>query len=196
MAATRSDAPAVELSRVVCTSHWHGPALNMVVEAAADERRRLAARFGLQDVVSLRGELSLEQDDDDLFRLRGRLVADVIQTCVVSLEPIRTHVDESFERSYSAAAKADATAEPIDAEGDDPPDPMIEGKIDVGEALAEELGLALDPYPRLPGATLKMATPGDTPRGPFDRLRELRVPSAGAANASPSPAAGRRQTRS
>lgn len=196
MAATRSKALAAELSRMVDTSHWHGPALSIVVETTVDERRRLAARFDLQDIVSLRGELCLEQDDDDLFRLSGRLVADVVQTCVVSLEPIRAHVDESFGRSYSAAAKADATDEPIDAEGDDPPDPIVEGKIDVGEALAEELGLALDPYPRLPGASLKMATPGDTPRGPFDRLRDLQAPPAGATNAPPSPAAGRRQTRS
>jgi uncharacterized metal-binding protein YceD (DUF177 family) len=195
MAATKSKTPTAELSRMVDTSHWQGQALKIRVEAAESERRRLAARFDLQDIVSLQGEASLERmDDDDRFRLRGRLVADVVQSCVVTLEPIRAQVNESFERRFSADADIAADGF-VDLEGDDPPDPLIGGKIDVGEVLAEELGLALDPYPRLPGASLDTAMAGEPLPGPFERLRKLRAETAGAADASPSPAAGRRQTR-
>jgi uncharacterized metal-binding protein YceD (DUF177 family) len=195
MAATKSKTPAAELSRVVDTSHWQGKALNIRVEASDDERRRLAARFDLRDIVSLRGQASLERiDDEDQFRLRGRLVADVVQACVVTLEPIRASVNESFERRFSAAAEP-AGDGLVDLEGDDPPDPLIGGKIDVGEVLAEELGLTLDPYPRLPGASLDMAASDEPAPGPFERLRKLRAETADAENSSPSPAANRRQTR-
>jgi len=103
-------------------------------------------------------------------------------------------VNESFERRFSAAAEP-AGDGLVDLEGDDPPDPLIGGKIDVGEVLAEELGLTLDPYPRLPGASLDMAMSDEAAPGPFERLRKLRAETADAENSSPSPAANRRQTR-
>jgi uncharacterized metal-binding protein YceD (DUF177 family) len=196
MAATKSKTLTVELSRMVDTSHWKGKPLNIRVEASEEERRLLAARFDLEDIVSLWGEASLDCiEDDDEFRLRGKLVAEVVQACVVTLNPIRTSVNESFERRFSAAAvPADDGLVNLDAE--DPPDPLIGGKIDVGEVLAEELGLALDPYPRLPGASLDMAAAGEPEEpSPFERLRALRDETADQENASPSPAAQRRPTR-
>lgn len=196
MAATRSKMHVAELSRVVDTTHWQGSPLNIEVDSSADERRRLAARFALQDIESLRGEARLERmDDDDEFRLRGRLVAEVVQTCVVTLEPIRARVDEEFERRFSSATEA-ADDGYLAVDGDDPPDPLVNGMIDVGEVMAEELGLALDPYPRLPGASLNIETKGESAPGPFDRLRKLRAEGTGASNASTPHAASRRPTRS
>lgn len=196
MAATKSKTLTVELSRMVNTSHWQGKALNIRVEASDDERRRLAARFDLEDILSLSSEASLDRlDDDDEFRLRGKLVAEVVQACVVTLSPIRTSVNETFERRFSAAAEP-AGDGLVDLDAEDPPDPLVDGMIDVGEVLAEELGLALDPYPRLPGASLDMAAADEPEPNPFERLRELREKTADNENASPSPAAHRRPTRS
>jgi uncharacterized metal-binding protein YceD (DUF177 family) len=196
MAAIKSKTLTVELSRVVDTSHWQGPALNIEVDASADECRRLAARFALRDIESLRGEARLERiDDEEGYRLCGRLVAHVVQACVVTLEPIRARVDEAFERRFSSTAEA-ASGGHVDVDGDDPPDPLVGGLIDVGEVIAEELGLALDPYPRLPGASLNIEMKDEPAPGPFERLRKLRAEGTGGAKTSPSPAASRRPTRS
>jgi uncharacterized metal-binding protein YceD (DUF177 family) len=52
-------------------------------------------------------------------------------------------------------------------ETDDPPDPIIAGRIDLGALVTEFLALSLDPYPRKPGVEFE-----DAPTAPDDRLEE------------------------
>ena len=94
-----------------------------------------------------------------MVKVSGTLHADVEQVCGVTVTPFLARVEESFERFYAtpATAAALATGElvdelEIDPLADDPPDPIIDGRIDIGELVAEELALAIDPFPRLPGA--------------------------------------------
>jgi uncharacterized metal-binding protein YceD (DUF177 family) len=113
----------------------------------------LAERFGVLAVDSLVGRASVwRQGESNVFLLRGRLRADVVQECVVTLEPLRSQVAEQFERSYSAVVEAADLEIEVDPSSDDPPDQLVDGAIDVGEAMAEQLALSLDPYPRKPGA--------------------------------------------
>jgi uncharacterized metal-binding protein YceD (DUF177 family) len=92
--------------------------------------------------------------------LRGWLEADVVQTCVISLEPAPARIRQRVERRYRALAGSDARRNHLQPHGMDEPadeeevEPVIAGAIDVGEAFAEELGLALDPYPRVADAAL------------------------------------------
>ncbi|MDB5401383.1 MAG: hypothetical protein JWQ55_3401, partial [Rhodopila sp.] len=50
--------------------------------------------------------------------------------------------------------------------------PFDANLIDLGEAAAEQLGLALDPYPRMPGVELPLAEDEPNPH-PFAALRRL-----------------------
>jgi hypothetical protein len=61
-------------------------------------------------------------------------------------------------------------------DGDDDPDDIETeaGIADLGEALAQQLSLALDPYPRTPGAELPDEYRADGASGPFAVLRKLR----------------------
>jgi uncharacterized metal-binding protein YceD (DUF177 family) len=113
--------------------------------APEEARAALAARFGLESIDRLEGALSVVRAGAGA-RASGRLVAEVVQSCVVSGEPVPAHVEEAL----------DLTFEPIVETGDEVElDPQaldvmpVEGDaIDLGEALAQALAVALDPYPR------------------------------------------------
>lgn len=126
------------------------------VAASADERAALARRFGLPAIESLTAELRLKRlPAGGGVRLRGRLVADVVQSCVVSLEPVPAHVEERFALVYAperASRHSEGGEIVLTIDEADPPEPIVDGVIDIGEAVAEHLALALDPFPRAPGA--------------------------------------------
>ena len=177
-----------EFSRRLLVEPW--PDEGMAVDVSADtaERRSLAERFDLLEVRALRGHGRLERHGAELV-LRGCLEAEVVQECVVSLEPVPARIRHPVERRYRLGGTGDATRARFDPHGtivlDDNEaevEPVIGRKIDVGEAFAEELGLALEPYPRAPGASaLESGALGsyvsvgseDRPSEPFAALRQL-----------------------
>jgi uncharacterized metal-binding protein YceD (DUF177 family) len=120
------------------------------ISADAEERRQLARRFGLLSLDRLEATVELRRHAGDVIRLTGRLAADVVQSCVVSLAPVPAHIEADFETSYSAAA-AESPEVDLDPLGEDAPEPLVGGGIDLGEAVAQQLAVALDPYPRAPG---------------------------------------------
>jgi uncharacterized metal-binding protein YceD (DUF177 family) len=87
--------------------------------------------------------------------VEGTLRAEVIQACVVTLDPVPARIEDSFVRTYTSKPSSVAEAEAVvDLDQEEPPEPIMGGAVDIGEAVAETLGLALDPYPRAPGAEL------------------------------------------
>jgi hypothetical protein len=62
------------------------------------------------------------------------------------------------------------------AEQPDPPDPIINGKIDVGSLASEFLALGLDAYPRKPGAQFQNpdGEPDDEKASPFAALARFK----------------------
>jgi uncharacterized metal-binding protein YceD (DUF177 family) len=117
--------------------------------ATPAECAALARRFDIPAVLDFAVALELEHERGGTIRCRGRLTAHVVQTCVVTLDPVEQAVEEAIDLRFLPPGR-----EP----SDDPEGPdEIEterGSIQVGEALAEQLSLALDPYPRAPGASL------------------------------------------
>lgn len=134
-----------------------GPDPRRAVEVVADtgERAALARRFELLALPSLAATLAIERTRGGRTVLvRGRIVARATQTCVVSLDPVETELDVPIERCFAPEAGPFdcATADPlVDPEALDVE--PLEGQIlDLGEVVAEELGLALDSYPHKAGA--------------------------------------------
>lgn len=133
--------------------------LPVVIEAAEPQRKALAAVHGLLSVEGYRAEMLVTAWKRNGVKISGRVVADITQSCVVTLEPVAAHIDEAVEGVFlpqdSKLARLDQDGEMLlDAEGPDSPEVFTGDTIDAG-ALAEELfGLALDPYPRRPGAAL------------------------------------------
>ncbi|MFC3225812.1 YceD family protein [Marinibaculum pumilum] len=134
------------------------PEDGLAVDLRADEAEcaAVARRLGLRRVAGLRLGGRLQRDYAiDGFRLAGELTAAVTQTCVVSLEPVEAEIRVPVQRAFVIAPPGEAVAEDgeIDPGAEDPPDAVPEGVAELGELATEELALALDPYPRKPGAT-------------------------------------------
>jgi uncharacterized metal-binding protein YceD (DUF177 family) len=134
-------------------------------EASAEECAALAQQDALAALRGLVVEAEAFRRGRDCLLLRGTVRALVTQTCVVTLEPFEAEVQESFEIEFAPQAVAEAAYEKamaeIEASKDkaaalaaqpDPPDPIIDGKVDLGAIAAEFLALGLDPHPRKPGA--------------------------------------------
>lgn len=180
-----------EFSRVIDTETLGDAVKTLKIEASPDERSRLAERFGLEGLDSFNAELSLTPEGGGrLFRLTGTFEADVTQTCVVTLEPLETRVTGVLDRLYDPAQpENDDVEEYFDAEADDPPEPALDGLIDVGEAAAEQLALELNPFPKKSGISLTEISIGpdtegaaqeggkalsEQPQGPFSILEKLK----------------------
>lgn len=139
-----------ELHRPLAVERVGQAGLDYVVEASQVECAALAHRMDLPAVLSLTCRFRLVQDLGGELLAHGHLIARVVQTCVVSLDDFTTAAEERFV----------VRCVPEGMESDDPdPEAMDEivfagGIIDLGEAAAEQLVLALDPYPRAPGAEL------------------------------------------
>jgi uncharacterized metal-binding protein YceD (DUF177 family) len=139
-------------------------------EAAPDERAALALRFDLVDLPSLEAEGEIFAfDHGRRARVEGIIRARVVQSCVVTLSPVPAIIEDSFVRTYAAAPIRSSAAEQevvLDLNAEDPPEILEGGVVDVGEAVAETLGLALDPYPRVAGVELADVTDAADPSAP------------------------------
>lgn len=142
------------------------------VQANEHERAVLALRFGLPAIDELTCSFDLRPEGHDRVAAQGLLTARIRQTCVATLEEFPATLVESFAVRFVPEGELSAS---LDIEAPDEV-PFAGGTIDLGEATAEQLGLALDPFPRKEDAE----DPGeeDQPKpGPFAKLAALRKPS-------------------
>ncbi|WEK44628.1 MAG: DUF177 domain-containing protein [Candidatus Sphingomonas colombiensis] len=145
------------------------------IAADADERRRLAGRFGLIAIDELAATFTIHHDATGI-RADGRVTATVTQPCAVTGDPLPATVDEKVALRFVAAG--DAAEEEVEL-GEDALDTIeIEGgAIDLGEAAAETMMLALDPFPRGPRAAEMLreaGVVGEDQTGPFSALASLK----------------------
>lgn len=126
----------------------------VALEANADERAALAQRFGLIAVHRLTATLELEARGDEVCAT-GTLRAEWVQSCAVSGEdlPMATKEDISLRFVPMARLEASEEDEEIELEEDQLDEIGYEGtSFDLGEAVAQSLALAIDPYATGPHA--------------------------------------------
>ena len=148
----------------------------------AQEAAALARFLGIVSVESLAFEGTVAPAGADGWVLGGRLSGAVVQSCVVTLEPVRETIAAEIERRYRPPEPGDR-AETVEIGPDDldAPEPLA-GDIDLAAVMVEALALALAPYPRLEGVEFRghvHAGPGVTPltdeaARPFAALAGLR----------------------
>lgn len=157
------------------------PQKGLPVLVEADERQRalLAEEHELLSVESYRAELLVAPWKRNGVKVSGRVEADITQACIVTLDPVPAHIDEPVEalflpeQSKLGREGFEGGGEIVlDADGPDSPETFSGDTIDVG-ALAEQFfGLAIDPYPRKPGASLD--TGGDDSGDESEFQKKLR----------------------
>ena len=153
------------------------------------ERRAIAEALDVPDCMDFRVRLTVRPRAGGRYSVTGKFDADIEQACVVTLEPIRSHLSESFAGEFYPAVDL-AEAAPSDAyfdpDGADEPMPVRDGLLDVGQLAYEHLALAVDPFPRRAdaepvaiergptgGPTIGSAEPGQP--NPFAALAKLKL---------------------
>lgn len=137
-----------EFSDIVAVEGLEKGPVRKDLAASEAECTALAGRFGLLSIVSLSAAVTLRRlPASPLVRVEGRLKADIAQRCILSLEPVADHIDVSFSEVFCPV-----DYQPRDElEADEIVDSFDDGGIDIGELVAQNLSLSLDPYPRAPG---------------------------------------------
>lgn len=157
-----------EVHRPVALDRIGPNGTSVLVEAAQAELPAVAARLGIPAMQALRCMFKLRRVGG-IIEASGELSARLTQVCVVSLDEFDGTVEDQFTIHFVPAGTEDDEPDP------DAPDqvPFEGSAIDLGEAAVEQLALALDPYPKRPGAALP-AEAQDGPQGAFAALLALR----------------------
>ena len=170
------------------------PEAGLHQKLVADEAQLTAMRDlgGLRDLTDVRAEFELRRVGRDRVHVAGRVTAQVGQTCVVTLEPLETVIDEPVdllfapEDQVAAIAKAMEEAAETEDEVPDPPEAIVNGTIDLGKLAADALFLGIDPYPRKPGAAFELPAAAVDPEDhPFAALKALKSPAKTPASKKP-----------
>ncbi|MEX2618117.1 MAG: DUF177 domain-containing protein [Alphaproteobacteria bacterium] len=142
-------------------------------------RAALARRFDLVSIDSLTADLVVRRiHGSPLLQVNGVFAADIVQNCVVTDEPVPAHIEEAVAVKFGPEEKLDKEVE-FDPNAEDPPEPFHGNAIELGEWLAQCLGVAIDPYPRAPGVVLECGTDesddaGTATHRPFEALLSRR----------------------
>ena len=154
--------------RLIAAEDVRPRGLTIAFEADAEERAALARRLDLVSLEALSAQLRFEPADEGegTIRVTGTIRAGLVQSCVVTLEPVPRTLSESISALY-APLPAEQSAQEVEvlAEGDEA-EPLPEDGIDVGGVVAEHLALLLDPYPRHPDAPADPLTYSASEDGP------------------------------
>ena len=165
-----------EFSRPVVLEQIGERELVRDIDATGEECAALAKRFGLVSLSRLTATVHLKWvRGRKLLKLTGAFEADVEQSCVVTLEPVQEHIAEALDILFERSAKpAESDERTVDVTSVEDAEPLPETELDIGEVVAEELALSLNPYPRKPDATFGEKEAAERTPSPFDVLARLK----------------------
>lgn len=165
---------------------------SVTIEPDAKQLEALAEHYDINAIKNLKADLNFKREQAGLIiHITGRFSADIEQTCVVTLEPMTTHIEEDFEAWYGdleqavSFTKAKQQKEslrqqgeaPVLAEKDDP-EPIENGKLDLGDIVMQFVSLSIDPFPQKEGVELgegevpEVKEPAPERANPFAKLQE------------------------
>lgn len=149
----------------------------LVLKPDADARRRLAGRFTIPAIPAMQATVQLLRDGERVTAT-GRLTADVIQSCRVSAEDFPVRIDETIHLRFVPPGGEIIPDEEIELTAEDCDEIVYEGTaFDLGEAVAQTLALAIDPFAEGPNADAFRARHGldeASLSGPFAALAALK----------------------
>lgn len=154
-----------------------GPGLTRVIEPDAATCAAIARQLDLVSLDAFRAELELKPTAAG-WTLSGRVRANVVQSCGLTLEPLPAVVDQRFSLGLAESLPDEDADEIVVSMDEESPDLIEDGKIDLGRYAVEQLALALDPFPRKPGAEfVQPEEPGEI--SPFAVLKQIKPDGSG-----------------
>lgn len=156
--------------------------LHRELEASAAERQAMADLAGVREILSAQADFDVVPRSGSRVQVTGTVRARIGQTCVVTLDPIESEIEEEVDLMFAPEAEARRLADLIEEGQDDeappevadPPEATINGIIDLGRIATDALFLAIDPYPRKEGAVFEAEVTAPDPEDhPFAALKAL-----------------------
>ena len=164
------------------------------ISPSDEEHAHLAHRLGVMEVKLLEAQLKVTRIDRRVLHVKGDLSGDIVQECIKTLEPFEMNISDEFEAWYAeedrvvSFARVKHEKQRIDGESENPvldekddPEPIIDGRINLGELVTQYFSLSIDPYPcKVKGDSGVEVAGGDDSardesRNPFAKLKELRI---------------------
>jgi uncharacterized metal-binding protein YceD (DUF177 family) len=167
--------------------------VEVTVAPGEAQRAAIAHWLGVERLDALKARIVLSRAGADEYAYSGSFEADVVQACVVTLEPVPSHLSGEILRKFRVLPRVSPRrrkppAEPphaasavidLSSADDDSPELLDQPVLDLAGPLLEELSLALDPYPRAPGASFEVPPePEAAADNPFAVLEKLKKPPA------------------
>ncbi|NRP71024.1 hypothetical protein ILFOPFJJ_01907 [Ensifer psoraleae] len=167
----------------VKVGHISANAVSFHLSANEAERRALANLWNVDEVLSLDADLQIARWKKDGVKIKGDVAARIVQSCVVTLEPVEADISEPVEAIFvpegsrlARQAQNDGGEMVLDPDGPDIPDTFSGDTIDAGVVVSEHVALAIDPYPRKEGVVfgerIESSAADDKLPNPFAALKD------------------------
>lgn len=168
-----------EFSRIVRLDQLGRLAENITIMADAAEREALMRRFNLLALDRLEADYTLFEENGAIMA-RGHVRADLAQPCVATGLPVPETIDSPFLLRFVAEDGDDMQGEELELDAEDCDIIGYTGSaIDMGEAVAETVVLAMTPYPRAVDADAHLRDAGvisEEQASPFAVLLGMKTP--------------------
>jgi uncharacterized metal-binding protein YceD (DUF177 family) len=173
----------IPFSYPVKVGHISANPVDVHMEADGNELKALATVWNVLSVANLKADLKISRWKRDGVKVKGRVRAEIVQACVVSLDPVEAKIDEDFEQIFipegsklARMPSTDAGEMVLDPDGPDLPELFSGDTIDAGAVVVEFAAMAIDPYPRKPGVGfedhIEDTSENDRKPSPFAALKD------------------------
>jgi uncharacterized metal-binding protein YceD (DUF177 family) len=181
--------PVVPYSAPFDLGSVHDRDAEVVLAPSETERASISEWLGTLAVESLKAKILISRKGDGEYTYAVSFDGDVVQACVVTLEPVRAHLSGEFHRRFRVLPRSSASRHKKPAEeaayidisslDADEPELLRSPVVDLAAPLLEEISLSLDPYPRSPGVSFEppaeAAGPGDSPFAVLEKLKTAKT---------------------
>jgi uncharacterized metal-binding protein YceD (DUF177 family) len=177
MSDNQSPVPAPEFSRIIDLRYISADPIRL--EPTETERRRLAGRFSITAITTMQADLRLDREPEAVTA-KGRLTAEIVQACAISGEDFPVSIDEAVALRFvpDTGSAPVAPDEEIEITATDCDEIIYSGpSFDLGEAIAQTLALAIDPFaegPEADRARREYGLDGGSASGAFAALAALK----------------------
>lgn len=156
-----------------------GRHFDLIADAAT--REAIARAADVAAVEGLEATFDLAPFAREGIRVTGTVSGRVVQTCVVTLDPLASDIEEEVDMTFlppGAVLSPELAARFPADEDSDPPEELENGTLDLGRVAVEFLILGIDPYPRKPGVSFEAPKVASDPaEHPFAALAKLKKDS-------------------
>jgi len=164
-------------SHIYDLAHLSDAGDEVIIAPDAEQRARLAEWAAVDSVDTFEGRVTLRRRSAGRFDYDAVLTADIVQSCVVSLQPVRSHLTLDVSRHLHFSkflASAKIAQHELAPESDEGPEELEDSHYDLASPLLEEFALAIDPYPRASGTVFEPPPDKDAGESPFAVLKRLK----------------------